>query len=169
LIHFMRLSLMKGAHADLSSAAWQEIGVKPVFGLSGIHSTRRAFFAIWSDLLFLFRFCGRTNGTEAFVPEPGRTAGPSAALGMTRGRVVTCMRGRQIGWIERNSRSSATRLRLPPHKNLNSLCAVSPRIFARWASGAKSNIRSNNFTSRANAVIFVPSPPQIIRSAPNAS
>jgi hypothetical protein len=25
----MRLSLMKGAHADLSSTAWQEIGVKP--------------------------------------------------------------------------------------------------------------------------------------------
>jgi hypothetical protein len=36
LIHSMRLSLMKGAHADLSSAAWQEIGVKPGFGLSGI-------------------------------------------------------------------------------------------------------------------------------------
>jgi hypothetical protein len=32
----MRLSLMKGAHADLSSTAWQEIGVKPSFGLSGI-------------------------------------------------------------------------------------------------------------------------------------
>jgi len=30
LIHSMRLSLMKGAHADLSSTAWQEIGVKPV-------------------------------------------------------------------------------------------------------------------------------------------
>jgi hypothetical protein len=27
---------MKGAHADLSSAAWQEIGVEPFFGLSGI-------------------------------------------------------------------------------------------------------------------------------------
>jgi hypothetical protein len=42
LIHPMRLSLMKGAHADLSSTAWQEIGVKPGFGLSGIpqHSTR---------------------------------------------------------------------------------------------------------------------------------
>ena len=36
LIHSMRLSIMKGAHADLSSAAWQEIGVKPYFGLSGI-------------------------------------------------------------------------------------------------------------------------------------
>src|SRR5580693_4129654 len=36
LIHSMRLSLMKGAHADLSSTAWQEIGVKPSFGLSGI-------------------------------------------------------------------------------------------------------------------------------------
>jgi hypothetical protein len=33
LIHSMRLSLMKGAHADLSSTAWQEIGVKPAFGL----------------------------------------------------------------------------------------------------------------------------------------
>jgi len=35
LIHSMRLSLMKGAHADLSSTAWQEIGVKPSVGLSG--------------------------------------------------------------------------------------------------------------------------------------
>jgi hypothetical protein len=33
--------LMKGAHAELSSTAWQEIGVKPFFCLSGIpqHST----------------------------------------------------------------------------------------------------------------------------------
>ena len=48
LIHSMRLSLMKGAHTDLSSTAWQEIGVKPYFGLSGIpqHSTHPA------DLLF---------------------------------------------------------------------------------------------------------------------
>jgi hypothetical protein len=38
LIHSMRLSIMKGAHADLSSAAWQEIGVKPSFGLSGIRA-----------------------------------------------------------------------------------------------------------------------------------
>ena len=36
LIHPMRLSLMKGAHADPSSTPWQEIGVKPFFGLSGI-------------------------------------------------------------------------------------------------------------------------------------
>jgi hypothetical protein len=36
LIHSMRLSLMKGAHADLSITAWQEIGVKPSVGLSGI-------------------------------------------------------------------------------------------------------------------------------------
>jgi hypothetical protein len=36
LIHSMRLSLMKGAHADLSSTEWQEIGVKPPFGLSGL-------------------------------------------------------------------------------------------------------------------------------------
>jgi hypothetical protein len=42
---------------------------------------------------------------ENFVREPGRTADPSAALGMTRGRAVTSIRSRQIGWIERNSRS----------------------------------------------------------------
>jgi hypothetical protein len=36
LIHSMRLSLMKGAYADLSGTAWQEIGVKPSFGLSGM-------------------------------------------------------------------------------------------------------------------------------------
>jgi hypothetical protein len=44
LTHFMRLSLLKGAQADLSSTAWQEIGVKPGFGLSGIAAL---------DLLFL--------------------------------------------------------------------------------------------------------------------
>jgi hypothetical protein len=33
--------------------------------------------------------------------EPGRTAGPSAALGMTKGRAVTSIRGRQIGWTEK--------------------------------------------------------------------
>jgi hypothetical protein len=33
LIHSMRLSLMKGAHADLSSTKWQEIGSSPVVGL----------------------------------------------------------------------------------------------------------------------------------------
>jgi hypothetical protein len=35
LIHSMRLSLMKGARADLSGTAWQESVVKPCFGLSG--------------------------------------------------------------------------------------------------------------------------------------
>jgi hypothetical protein len=36
---------MKGAHADLSCTAWQEIGVKPFFGLSGIpqHSPDGSF------------------------------------------------------------------------------------------------------------------------------
>ena len=33
MIHSMRLSLKKGTHADLSSTARQEIGVKPCFGL----------------------------------------------------------------------------------------------------------------------------------------
>jgi hypothetical protein len=32
------------------------------------------------------------------VREPGRTADPSAALGMTKGGVVTFIRGRLIGW-----------------------------------------------------------------------
>jgi hypothetical protein len=36
LMHSRRLSLMKGAHADVSGAAWQEIRVKPYYGLSGI-------------------------------------------------------------------------------------------------------------------------------------
>jgi hypothetical protein len=43
LIHCMRLSLMKGAHADLSSTAWQEIGVKPYFGLSGLGASLTCF------------------------------------------------------------------------------------------------------------------------------
>ena len=47
LIHSMRLSLMKGAHADLSSTAWQEIGVKPAFGLEwGTTALDTPFFAI---------------------------------------------------------------------------------------------------------------------------
>ena len=43
LIHSMRLSLMKGAHADLSGTAWQEIGVKPYFGLSGLPCLPHSF------------------------------------------------------------------------------------------------------------------------------
>jgi hypothetical protein len=45
-IHFMRLSLLKGAHADLSSTAWQEIGVKPCFGLEWDTTALDAFFVI---------------------------------------------------------------------------------------------------------------------------
>ena len=52
LMHCMRLSLRKGAHAALSSATWQEFRV-----------------------------------------------------GMTKGRAVTFVMGRQSGWKERNSRS----------------------------------------------------------------
>src|ERR1700678_4497676 len=48
LIHSMRLSLMKGAHADLSSTAWQEIGVKPYFGLSGITALNVPLSAVGS-------------------------------------------------------------------------------------------------------------------------
>jgi hypothetical protein len=36
LIHSMRLSLMKGAHADFSCAAWQGIGSSPVFACPGV-------------------------------------------------------------------------------------------------------------------------------------
>ena len=39
---------MKGAHADLSSTAWQEIGVKPYFGLSGITALDTLIFVIRS-------------------------------------------------------------------------------------------------------------------------
>jgi hypothetical protein len=46
LIHSMRLSLMKGAHADLSSTAWQEIGVKPYFGLSGMRNSPGTGFSV---------------------------------------------------------------------------------------------------------------------------
>jgi hypothetical protein len=35
------------------------------------------------------------------VSEPGRTADPSAALGMTKLGVVTFIRDRQIGWTEK--------------------------------------------------------------------
>ena len=44
LIPSMRLSLMKGAHADLSSTAWQEIGVKPSVGLSGTRDAQVGVF-----------------------------------------------------------------------------------------------------------------------------
>jgi hypothetical protein len=42
----------------------------------------------------------RTNGVETLVREPGHTADPSAALGMTKGRAVTFIRDRQMGWTE---------------------------------------------------------------------
>jgi hypothetical protein len=35
------------------------------------------------------------------VREPGRTADPSAALGMTKGRAVTFIRNRQMRWTEK--------------------------------------------------------------------
>src|SRR5580658_10621400 len=47
-LHPMRLSLMKGPHADLSSTAWQEIGVKPYFGLSGITALNAPLSAVRS-------------------------------------------------------------------------------------------------------------------------
>ena|ERR1700733_13633175 len=39
---------------------------------------------------------GELTERRTFVREPGRTADPSAALGMRKGRVVTFIRGRQI-------------------------------------------------------------------------
>jgi hypothetical protein len=60
----MRLSLMKGAHADLSSAAWQEIGVKPAFGLSGIPQR-------WPRLLSWWRLLwSRRHDGIAGTPAP---------------------------------------------------------------------------------------------------
>src|SRR5271155_5630051 len=83
LMHSMCLSLMKGAHADLSSTAWQEIGVKPGFacpgvpwGLSGIpqHSTHLCCYpdrslAYWRDLRFLLSFSHRLAGPGQ-IPDP---------------------------------------------------------------------------------------------------
>ena len=43
--------------------------------------------------------------------EPGRTADPSAALGMTKGGVVTFIRSRQIGWTEKKQQAPSTTLR----------------------------------------------------------
>ena len=60
LIHSMRLSLMKGAHATLSSTARQEIGVKPYFGLSGKMALDRPL-PVCHD---------RKRGTH-FIPLPG--------------------------------------------------------------------------------------------------
>jgi hypothetical protein len=63
LIHSTRLSLMKGAHADLSCTAWQEIGVKPYFGLSGIPQRSIRFFLsgrLWSVGM---RRVGRQNSS----------------------------------------------------------------------------------------------------------
>src|ERR1700734_2582183 len=52
-MHSMRLSLMKGAHVDLSSTAWQEIGFKPSSGLSRI-TTLILSYAIASKLPMTF-------------------------------------------------------------------------------------------------------------------
>jgi hypothetical protein len=65
LVDFMRLSLMKGVHANLSSTAWQKSGSSPVLAAPpvpacrgacrgarvGYQSTRRVFFVIRSSRL----------------------------------------------------------------------------------------------------------------------
>src|SRR5580698_628146 len=68
LIHSMRLSLMKGAHADLSSTAWQEIGVKPYFGLSGLGCLPNPF---------VIKACG-----IPLKPKYGLNGAPSIGLGL---------------------------------------------------------------------------------------
>jgi hypothetical protein len=76
LIHSMRLSLMKGAYADLSSTAWQEIGVKPAFGLSGIpqHSTR-LFLPLGAKPSEHIPFAGvACTGPPLGTPEPSLEA-----------------------------------------------------------------------------------------------
>jgi len=50
------------------------------------------------------------------VREPGRTADPSAALGMTKRRVVTFIRGRQIGWTEKKQQVSPLRFAPVPRR-----------------------------------------------------
>jgi hypothetical protein len=65
LANFMRLSLLKAAHAVVSSAAWQEIRVR-----SG-------------------RDDNSVAGRDSVFPRKVRgTADPSASLGMTKGRVA---------------------------------------------------------------------------------
>ena len=89
LRHSMRLSLMKGAHADLSSTAWQEIGVKPGFGLSGIpqHSTRLFVIpteAQCRDLRFLFSPSDLTAPNKSHHPPlviPSAAEGPAVRPG----------------------------------------------------------------------------------------
>ena len=66
LIHFMRLSLMKGAHADLSNTAWQEIGVKPYFGLSGIPLRWTAsFLRIARSMIIYTLYSQRSRSVES--------------------------------------------------------------------------------------------------------
>jgi len=55
LIHSMRLSLVKGAHAYLSCTAWQESGVKPAFGLSGMSERQTVVAKSIGPMAFLGR------------------------------------------------------------------------------------------------------------------
>jgi hypothetical protein len=71
LIHSMRLSLMKGAHADLSSTAWQEIGVKPYFGLSGIHRAGPTNFSTATDHPQIHGYLHPVPVIPRGVPLPG--------------------------------------------------------------------------------------------------
>src|ERR1700742_1859355 len=77
--------------------------------------------------------CGRTNGTEIFVREPGRTAGPSAALGMTKGRAVRFVRNRQIGSTERTAGPSAA---LRSGQDDDSEAALTELRASCWSRGA---------------------------------
>jgi hypothetical protein len=73
LIRSRRLSLMKGAHADLSNTAEQEIGVKPYFGLSGDTTALDApFFALGAKPREHIPFCGvaRSPGARSHPPKP---------------------------------------------------------------------------------------------------
>jgi hypothetical protein len=83
LIHSMRLFLMKGAHADLSSTARQEVGVKPGFGLSGIpqHSTR---FFLSSRPGADLRCASPSSNSAAFKPSPFAVAFRKGALQVPR-------------------------------------------------------------------------------------
>jgi hypothetical protein len=86
LIHSMRLSLMKGAHADPSTTAWQEIGVESGFGLSGIpqHSTR-LFLSVEADSSFPTMLHQSTAiQQQSCHPDPSEAEGPAAFLQFTR-------------------------------------------------------------------------------------
>src|ERR1700691_5380284 len=69
--HSMRLSLMKGAHADLSSTVWQEIGVKPSCPLVPSRRTGGPYLARFSrDVWFHCSFPLTPDSSDGLSDQP---------------------------------------------------------------------------------------------------